>query len=416
MPRRAWLILATVALASFANNLLHVPRTGFNPDESRWLSRAHFAREAFDPFGPTWADRYATRGQPPVGSYVTGLGLLVQGRDLFTNLPWEFSYAGTPGWRRNMAEGRMPAADDLSAARRTSAALVALAAAAVAAVGWLIGGAPAAAIAGGAFAAHPFNAYVGSLATADAGFALLLALAGVAGAAYAVRPGWPLALGLGALLGLGGGAKLSPLLVAPVVGLFGAAAIVLARRREPATARWARPLVFVPLFAAVTFVASYPYLWPDPVGRTANLVAFRAGEMQAQASDWPVMAVPTRVEALRRVGVNFDERYSLLGGLRAATAPVGGDGVRLPALDLAAATAGALLWCRIALRSGPRSPAALSLLVLGSQVAVTVGGMRSEFDRYHVPLAIVGAVALGVLAAALWRTAAPLGARWASGG
>ena len=42
------------------------------------------------------------------------------------------------------------------------------------------------------------------------------------------------------------------------------------------------------------------------------------------------------------------------------------------------------------------------LALLGGQVLVTILGMRSEFDRYHVPMAILGAVAA---AAALERLA-----------
>lgn len=403
MTRTGWAIVAIVALLSLANNLRQGPWTGFNPDESRWISRAHFLREFTDPFGLTWSDRYATRGQPPVGSYATGLGLVAQGRDLFTNLPWEFSYPATPGWYRNMAEGRMPTPDDLAAARRTSAAYVALTAAVVAVLGWMLGGSLAAAGAGVPFALHPFSAYIGSIATADAAFGLLIALAALAAARLGRRPTVAAALALGVALGLGGGAKLSPLLVAPVVGALGAVLLGLdaLRRRGIPRDRLGWLLASVPFVALVVFVASYPYLWPDPIGRTRNLVEFRTGEMQAQATDWPVMAVPTRIEALRRIGVNFSDRYSVAGVVDRAGQALGGRAFGFAAFDLLAALAGLLLWTATALRRGPRDPAALALLVLLTQVAVTVGGMRSEFDRYHVPMALLGAVAIGLLVAAV---------------
>ena len=54
---------------------------------------------------------------------------------------------------------------------------------------------------------------------------------------------------------------------------------------------------------------------------------------------------------------------------------------------------GIILMAGMAIRDGPYSPRALTLAVLGGQVLVTILGMRSEFDRYHVPMAILGAVA-----------------------
>ena len=75
----AVLIVAVVAFA-LADAAARWPN--FNPDESRWLSRAHYVAALADPFGPTWGDQYMTRGQPPLGSYAMGIGLLAQGRDL----------------------------------------------------------------------------------------------------------------------------------------------------------------------------------------------------------------------------------------------------------------------------------------------------------------------------------------------
>jgi hypothetical protein len=43
------------------------------------------------------------------------------------------------------------------------------------------------------------------------------------------------------------------------------------------------------------------------------------------------------------------------------------------------------------------------VFVLGGQVIVTILGMRSEFDRYHVPMALFGAVAVAVALEWLWR-------------
>jgi len=84
MKRDALIALALVALAAWLN-LSDLRLTPFHPDETRWLNRTHYLHDLADPFGPTWTDGYLTRGQPPLGSYLMGLGLLAQGRDLTTN-------------------------------------------------------------------------------------------------------------------------------------------------------------------------------------------------------------------------------------------------------------------------------------------------------------------------------------------
>lgn len=396
--------LLVIAVVAFGLGVARQPWAGFNPDESRWISRAHYLRDLADPFGPTWQDGYMMRGQPPLGSVMTGLGLVLQGRDLETNGPWDFSIPGAEGWQHNIDVGNFPSPDDLAAARRTNAALVALTAVVLALTGYRLAGRVAGVAAGGLVAVHPFTAYLGSIATADALLGLLVALAALAAIALADRPTWPRAITLGVLLGLGGGVKLSPLFVAVPLAALGGLLLAARRRRDR---RWPRPsddvlawgLLATPLVAVAVFVATNPYLWPDPVGRTANLFAFRTAEMAAQSHDWPVMAVPTRAEALHRVGVNFGERFSILGGLtRLAGLP---DGARPPELELLAALAGLLCFAALALVGGPRGAAGLALVVLGGQTAVTLLGMRSEFDRYHVPMLLLGAVAVGLLAAAL---------------
>jgi hypothetical protein len=52
------------------------------------------------------------------------------------------------------------------------------------------------------------------------------------------------------------------------------------------------------------------------------------------------------------------------------------------------------------------------LAVLGGQVLITILGMRSEFDRYHVPMALLGAVAAAVALEWLaWRALSLVGAK-----
>jgi hypothetical protein len=410
MAHRSWtwrLPVALVAIVAFVLADAAADLPNFNPDESRWISRAHYLSDLRDPFGPTWADQYMTRGQPPLGSYVMGAGLLLQGRDLETNPPWDFALP----WEENIALGHKPVAADLAAGRRTSAALVALTAVAVLLVAqtfvtraWAIG-------AGLLYAVHPFTVYVGSIAMADALFGFLVALAALAAAALARRPGWGRAILLGALLGLGGATKLSPLVVAFGLGVAAVVAFVVAALRErripPRAARFAMYGVLVGLVAVPTFVAVYPYLWLDPIERTRNLFDFRVEEMAAQASDWPVMAVPSRAEALHRVGANFTERFSLTGAIASL---LGGRGAPAPLrfAEFALALIGIALMAGLAAWSGPYSARSLAFAVLAGQSLVTIFAMRSEFDRYHVPIGILGTIATAVALRWLVRVATDL--------
>ncbi len=226
---------------------------------------------------------------------------------------------------------------------------------------------------------------------------MLIALAALAVAQFARKHDWQWAAVAGVLLGLGGATKLSPLAVA--AGLSGLALVLAVFSpgcvaEGEARRKLARNGLLIGLAASVTFVAVYPYLWLDPIGRSMNLFTFRVVEMATQASDWPVMAVPNRLDALRRMGVNFSEHYSLLGAMAEAVH------LRAPRsllqVEVLLAVAGIGVMARNALRAGWLSAQTLVLAVLGGQVIVTILGMRAEFDRYHLPAALLGAVALCV--------------------
>jgi hypothetical protein len=390
-------LAATLVVAALAFVLAEAAARGphFNPDESRWLSRAHYLAALTDPLGPTWADRYMTRGQPPLGSYAMGVGLLIQGRDLETNPPWNFSVP----WEVNVALGRKPAPQDLAAGRRMSAALIAVSTVALVIVAGVFVPTPWAVTAGALFAVHPFTSYIGSIAMSDALFGLSIVLAAWAAAALARRPMPTRAILLGVLLGLGGATKLSPLVVAAG---FSAGGVLLcavsAVQRRRLMAREATHAIYgliVGITAVVTFVVSYPYLWPDPIGRSRNLFAFRAEEMAAQSSDWPVMAVPNRAEALRRVNQNFTERFSLSASVVSLLGGHSGSPVARQ-VEFLIPVVGVVIMAVGAIRAGPLSSRFLVLAVLGGQVLVTILGMRSEFDRYHLPMALLGAIAAAV--------------------
>lgn len=396
--RRWWWAIAVVAIIAFllANDAARQPN--FNPDESRWISRAHYLADLTDPFSPTWQDQYMTRGQPPLGSYAMGLALFLQGRDLETNPPWDFAIP----WEENITAGMKPHPEDLAAGRRASALLVAITSVAVIVLANVFVSAPWAIAAGAIYALHPFTTYIGSIAMADALFGLLIALAAVAAAWFGQCPSPPRAALVGGLLGLGGATKLSPLAVA--VGLclllMGFAGFQILVKRDVRTAAWTAISGAIVIGAAMaTFVAVYPYLWGDPIEHTRRLFEFRTVEMAAQASDWPVMAVPSRWEAMRRSGLNFFERFNLLD--RSFTvAGLGQAPGAVRAIEVGLAVIGLGVLAVAAIRAGPISPRTAVAAVLLGQVAITILGMRSEFDRYHLPIGLLGVIA--IVAAMEW--------------
>ena len=114
-----------IFLIGFGWYLSGIQEQDYHLDESRWINRAHFIDDVLDPFGPTWNHQYLSRGQPPIGSYSIGIGLLVQGRDLETNKDYDFRRPRA--W--NEQYGTLPSNDDLMAGRRWNAFLGAASAA-----------------------------------------------------------------------------------------------------------------------------------------------------------------------------------------------------------------------------------------------------------------------------------------------
>lgn len=400
------LLAALVFVVALAVNLHSVPTTQFHRDEARWVHRARFLEQAANPTGPYWRESELVIGQPPLGSYLMGLGLVLQGRDLETNGYYNFNY----GQDWNARHGNLPDPLDLEAARRTNSVVGALIAMAV----YLIGRGllnPVAGVAGAALLIpHALSIYLSSLAGSDAIVALLVAWAALAAMVLTQRPTWARAVVLGILLGLGGAAKLSPLgLIAPLA----AAGLVLIWRgwrgsdeasQHDGALGWR--LMALPPVATATFIASYPYLWPDPIGRTLELLRFRTLEMQNQGNIWGDLKVEGPVDAASRI-------YNWLGVVDSVTGEAIGN-VTQPLgftfrpmwLDLALAIVGAVILLVLAVRHGLGSRWTMALLVLGGEVALVIVAMRADFSRYLLPVLVANAVCGGLVFGVLWQAVA----------
>jgi hypothetical protein len=400
------LLAALVFVVALAVNLYSVPTTEFHRDEARWVHRARFLEQLQDPTGPYWQKSEVMIGQPPLGSYLMGLGLLLQGRDLQTNGYYDFYYF--IDW--NARHGNLPDPLDLEAARRTNSVVGALTAMAV----YLIGRGllnPLAGLAGAALLTpHALSIYLSSLAGSDAIVALLVAWSALVAMFLAQRPTWARAVVLGILLGLGGAAKLSPLgLIAPLA----AAALVLIWRGWRGTDAAAQHegalgwrLLALPPVATAAFIASYPFLWPDPIGRTLDLLRFRSLEMQNQGTIWGELRVNGPIDAATRIYNWLGVEDSVTGEAIGYVLQPLGIGSRPMWLDLALAVIGAVILAVMALRQGLGSRWAMALLVLGGEVALVMVAMRADFSRYLLPVLVTNAVCGGLVAGTLWQMVA----------
>jgi hypothetical protein len=422
MTTRARLVPALLALFVFVVAFLHynseVTTTPFHPDESRWINRAHYLEDLLDPFGPTWNDQYLTRGQPPMGSYVMGAGLLIQGRDLDTNRAWDYRRSGD--W--NVQNGMYPTQDDLHTGRRTDVFFGALAVAvtflAVRLLSNTVGGLVGAAI----LTYHPLQAWHDRLALADTTLTLTLATLVLTLILLVRRPGWFKALAVGILIGLGGANKLTPMALAFVVAAAGGALLLWTIWRN-AQARlrgepWYRlvpgiqhlswMLISAPVVAGATFVAVYPYLWRNPIANTLRVLSFRQNEMDQQARIYPQFAVETTGEAIRKTWTSLADRWSAtewilerIGLDRMASA--------LSPLDLILAMIGVVLVAILAAQMPFRSGHMLVALILIVQVATIVLAMRTDFERYYLPIVLATAVfagaGVGIASQTVWHLA-----------
>src|SRR5215218_35132 len=399
------LLAGLVFLVALWVNLSAVRVTEFHRDEARWVHRAVFLEELRHPTGEFWQESELMIGQPPLGSYLMGLGLTLQGRDLDTNGFYDFHFG--PDW--NWRHGTMPDEVDLAAARRTNSVVGALIAVCVYLIACGLSNRVAGLAAAVLLVPHPLSIYLSSLAGSDALVTLFVALAALVAMALANRPTWPRAILLGVLLGLGGSAKLSPLALAIVLAAAGMVLLVHGWRGSGRGARhdgrlgW-RLLVQPPL-AAATFIASFPFLWPDPIHRTRELFEFRAIEMYNQGVLWSELNVEGPVDALGRIGNWLGDIDSVTGQLFGLIASPFGVSWKPMEFDLVLAIVGALILIVFAIQRGLGSRWAMAALVLGGQVALIVVGMRADYSRYLLPVLTATAVCGGLVAGTVWDMA-----------
>jgi len=417
-----WVLDVVFALALFAAsltiNLGAVETQGFHPDETRWLNRSYYIEEVLDPFGPTWQDYYLTRGQPPMGSYLMGIGQLVQGRSLRPNLVWDFYFdsndpvfpSRNPSERWNQISGAMPSQEDLMAGRRTNAFTGALVVMVVYVLGRLLTNRVGGIVGALALAIHPLHVLIASQALSDQLLNLLLALSCIVGYIVMRRLTWGRALVFGVLLGLGGATKLTPMLLSLPVAIMGAFFLMRGRFWDPPPASRQKDrtlgvkLIVQPLIAFATFVIVYPYLWVDPIGRTYNLFKFRVDEMASQAALFENAGVGSIQVGLGRTGNRLADMHQAGSRVLNQINDVFGTSLSVSGIDMMLGFAGLLLFVMLVVRNGLRSPHTMVAALILAETATIIYGLRSDLYRYFLPLVFVQAVCISVFAGVTWAT------------
>lgn len=368
----------------------------FHRDEARWIHRAVYVRELSNPFSDywdesTWSDgasldhRNRLRAQPPVGSYLMGIGFLLQGQSLPDVGYWNMDH--DTEW--NAQQGNMPNDEMLETARRTTAALTALTAVALFLIGTRLTSIIGAVIGALVFTFHPLSMYLSTFAGSDAALVFFIALSALFAARLAEKPTWIRSVLLGIAIGLGGGVKLSPLGIAFALAIIGVPLLVAKSKRSP---RLALMLLMQPFIAGATFVISYPYIWRNPIENSLNLLRYRTMSFDLQSSLWGQVAIDSPLEAIERIWNRFSsEEWSLLGRFF---------GIAIP-LENLVALVGIVMLVILVLRRGLSSPTTLIAATIGASTAITILGMQVDWARYHFSILLAMSLCIGIVAGSI---------------
>lgn len=283
----------------------------FHIDESHWVGTSYMFEAYFkgEFWSEAWRENQHTVTNPPVPRYIIGASRFLVGyRIPDLNRAWEYSRNANFNVRR----GAMPS-DGLLWWSRLPMALLAVVSF------WLgflfiktISGRPAAYIWVGFGIASSFFLLQLRRAMAEAPilfFVMLaawlcyLALRNIETHPEGVpRRTWVYLALSGVCIGLAGESKMNGLSVG--VGVILATAIVLWKQREPLSNKLRQGALagmLVALTAALTFLGTYPYLWPNPLGLTAHVYQNRIAEMTFQSErpgQYPIRNLQERVTIL----------------------------------------------------------------------------------------------------------------------
>ncbi|MBA2449230.1 MAG: hypothetical protein H0V51_14515, partial [Chloroflexi bacterium] len=203
---------------------------------------------------------------------------------------------------------------------------------------------------------------------------------------------------VGLATGLAAASKLTGLLGVAALGGFAVWALLARRWLSEGAARSWRWAALAAAVGLVVFVAVNPFLWPDPLGRTAAMLEFRRQELFGQRALNAGDAVPE----------DPGERATLLlGRTFIGEAPLARwTGLPLDA-PLAAVGAGLLAWRALRGRrdGGLVGPEAFALVWMATFLAGTAPNLGLDWQRYYLPTVALGLIFVGVGADVVLRAA-----------
>ncbi|MFN0073603.1 MAG: ArnT family glycosyltransferase [Chloroflexota bacterium] len=303
-PRLAFelILLSVVLMVAIPLFRMAAETVPYAPDETHYLVTSRYFHHTFisrDLNHPDWAESYNTRTQPMLARFAVGAALWIQGLDLL-DLPLSGDFIFGLSVEENEALGRVPDPWLLNAAR---APMIGFAIGTIGLV-YLLGRFIAGPLGGLSAAVFTMGSplvdqsLVRAVPDAMMMFFILLALVlSVIGARRqdgGLGPGWALVIGIA--LGLALGTKLASLISVCAVLTWSVIASTLAlslanntgwRTRGVAAWRALRGWLLAVGIALHIFIASNPYLYPNPGLHTLQLFAQLAYENAVVQSQFP---------------------------------------------------------------------------------------------------------------------------------
>ncbi|MFN0073091.1 MAG: glycosyltransferase family 39 protein [Chloroflexota bacterium] len=420
--KSAWMDPVLLALVLAVAAWVYLPtaaRVGYNTDEGQFIAAAEYFELAFlkrQLSGPAWEPNYLTLTQPMLSRFILGAGIRVAGleppplniryRESEVNPATRGRYWERETFRdeRKLAEERRvdrPSAAVLQAARAPMVLLAVIGAGLLFVTGRMLAGPVAGLVAAAVAVWNPTMLTLLPRAHAESPlyvFTLAALALGLTAARLSPKGRclW-LGLGCGVAAGLAVSAKLTGTLLAAALLGYAVIALLLwlpVRGQAPAVAwRWSTLAVIA---AMIVTVAMNPFLYPNPVGRLQEMLAFRQQEMFGQAVLSENEAVPPGLGARlplladrmlldlatlnKRTGVPFD--IPLIGlGLLTLAAGIG----RQRTLQAVLGAEGLMLICCV-------------VTVLG--LAWNLG---LDWARYYMPMLTLTSLLIGIGSATLLR-------------
>lgn len=422
--------LLLVALATglaFAVYQANADRAGYNVDEGQNIAASrHFNAVFLDGClgEPIWGRNYYTLTQPALTRIMIGawiwlahleappLDLRYREAELSPSTRARYLDPRTYRDERKLAEERRverPSAAVLRAARAPMVLLASLGIGLLYLVGRLLAGPIAGVVAVVVALANPSLLTLLPRAHGEAPlicFTLAVGLLGIlAVRAVPTRRAIWLGAATGVFAGLAAAAKLTGLLVPAALGVYAALALAvwLVTRRLDAAVAW-RWSALALLISAIVFYATNPFLYPDPIGRFSEMLAFRQQELFGQRllSENEAVANGLEHRLPLLLGRTFDDLATLR---RHTTVPI----------EAFLAGLGLITWAARAARRGWAGVFGSEIWMLTLGGAITLGiaaNLGLDWARYYVPLLTLtplligqGAVTLVAGAQALARRA-----------